>query len=145
MHRRYLQMQMGAEMKYQSHIEQELSRQGLLNRRVMPIIKLLQEILSRLSLYALLKPMDIFTIRTVQEASQVKRFLADSDSLSPEIQRHYLMLNEKGKLLYVIGDFTQAEQSFAQAGANAKTDQQRGIARFNQCQALLQQNQLEAA
>ena len=132
-------------MKYQSSIETELSRQGLLNRRIIPTIKLLEEILSRLSLYILLKPADLFTIRTVQESSQVKRFIEDYDRLPQETQRHFLLLNEKGKLLFAIGDFVGAIQTFAQAVEQAKTDEERAVACFNECQSLLQQNELDAA
>ncbi len=123
---------------YKIDVLEQLKSTGGLTRHVQSSIDLLCDILNRLSMPSLLRTIDVFSIRTIQERALVKKFVGQFDMFPSEAKGSSLLLMEKGKLLFTLGDFTGAAHDFSNAAVGNYDKVQRGICRFNQFQALVQ-------
>lgn len=130
---------------YKIEVADQIKSMGGLTRHVTSSLELLCDLLNRLSMPSLLRTIDLFTLRTVQERTLVKKFLGQFDMYPSEAKASPLLLMEKGKLLFAMGDFAGAAYDFLRA-ANGHVDRvQKAICRFNQFQALVQQGKVNDA
>jgi TPR repeat protein len=130
---------------YYNNIIEEIKLLGSLGKKVRATIDLFNEILQRLSLDLLLRPTDIFAVRTVQETTLLKKFLVEYDELPAAVQENPSFLQEKGKLLVVSGELARAVDVLEKAAGYTKDRKKRGSIKFNQFQALLHKNAPEQA
>jgi len=126
----------------QINIISELKRNNLWNKKISPTIDMLVEISQRLSLEPFIAPSSLFLIRTVKESMMVKKFLKEYLDLPKAVQENPAMLNERGKLEFVIWKFQEAIESFTMAAKMAKEREQKGLAKFNLFQSLIQKGQM---
>lgn len=130
---------------YKIDVTEQLKGIGGLTRHVQSSIELLCDILNRLSMPILLRTIDLFTLRTLQERALVKKFLGQFEMFPTEAKTSPLLLMEKGKLLFALGDFEGAAYDFLHAASGNFDRMQRGICRFNQFQSLVQLGKLDDA
>lgn len=131
-------------MDYTNIIE-EIKVLGSLGKKVRATIDLFTEIVQRLSIDLLLKPTDIFAVRTVQEATMLKKFLMEYDELPAAVQENPSFLQEKGKLLLVSGELSRAVEALEKAASYTKDRKKQGIIKFNLFQTLLHRNAFDQA